>query len=194
MKISLDLACDSPKEWLDAVMADFNSFLRDHADCERKASAMAMSLVAKYPDRIEIIPELIETALEEMEHFQAVYKIMEERGIQLNHEITEDPYVKKLHGLMHSDVERRFLDRLLLASVIECRGAERFKMVWEALPVGPLKKFYHELWASEAKHGNIFVAFALKYYPEEKVYARLRELTDKEATIIKELKIRPALH
>ena len=75
MKFSLDLACESPKEWLTAVLSDFNSFLQDHADCERKASAMALSMVAKYPDRTEIIPELIETALEEMEHFQAVYKI-----------------------------------------------------------------------------------------------------------------------
>lgn len=194
MKISLDLACESPKEWLAAVMADFDTFLRDHADCERKASAMSMSLVAKYPDKTEIIPELIETALEEMQHFQAVYQIMQDRGIQLNHEITEDPYVKQLLSLMHSDVESRFLDRLLLASIIECRGAERFRMIWEALPAGKLKKFYHELWASEAKHGNIFAAFALRYFPNERVYARLKELTEKEARIIQGLKIRAALH
>src|SRR5690349_11060233 len=61
MKLSLDLKTESPKAWVDAVMADFNSFLQDHADCERKASAMALSFVAKYPDRKEIIDELIET-------------------------------------------------------------------------------------------------------------------------------------
>ena len=55
MKLTLDLASESKQEWIDAVMADFNSFLQDHADCERKASAMAMSFVAKYPDRKEII-------------------------------------------------------------------------------------------------------------------------------------------
>ena len=62
MKQAIELRCASPKEWVDAVLEDFDSFLQDHADCERKASAMAMSLVAKYPDRTEIIPELIETA------------------------------------------------------------------------------------------------------------------------------------
>ena len=31
--------------------------LADHADCERKASGMAMSLVAKYPDRTPILKD-----------------------------------------------------------------------------------------------------------------------------------------
>ena len=68
MKLNLDIAVPSKQEWIDAVMADFPSFLQDHIDCERKASAMAMSFVAKYPDRKEIIPELIEIGIEELEH------------------------------------------------------------------------------------------------------------------------------
>ena len=58
MKLAIELKCDSPQAWLDCVMANFDEFLQDHADCERKASSMAMSFVAKYPDRKEIIPEL----------------------------------------------------------------------------------------------------------------------------------------
>ena len=68
MKLNLDIKAPSSEAWLQAVLSDFNAFLQDHADCERKASAMAMSFVAKYPDRKEIIPELIETAIEELEH------------------------------------------------------------------------------------------------------------------------------
>ena len=64
MKLSLELTQPSSSDWLDAVMVDFDAFLQDHANCERKASAMAMSFVAKYPDRLEIIPELIDTAIE----------------------------------------------------------------------------------------------------------------------------------
>ena len=96
MKLTLDLGCESKQEWVDAVINDFDAFLQDHADCERKASAMAMSFVAKYPNRKEIIPELIETGIEELEHFQMVYKVMEERGISLQHSIGEDPYLKAL--------------------------------------------------------------------------------------------------
>lgn len=51
MKYAIDLKVPSSQEWLNAVMQDFDTFLQDHADCERKASAMATSLIAKYPDR-----------------------------------------------------------------------------------------------------------------------------------------------
>ena len=158
MKLSPELKYNTSPEWVATVMGDFNSFLQDHADCERKASAMAMSFVAKYPDRVEIIPELIETGVEELEHFQQVYAHMAKRGIQLAKEMKQDPYISALLQLCHSDPLRRFLDRLLLASIIECRGAERFRLVSNAIAKDQeLKEFYHDLWTSEAKHGNIFV-------------------------------------
>ena len=119
---------------------------------------------------------------------------MQEQGVQLTHEIKQDVYMKQLIDLCRSGKEDRFLDRLLLASIVECRGAERFKMVYEALPVGELKKFYHELWASEAKHGNIFVKMALNYFEENEVYNRLDELNNQEAEILLALPIRAALH
>src|SRR5438034_4519509 len=96
MKYSLELAAATAPEWVRGVMSDFPAFLQDHADCERKASAMAMSLVAKYPDRVEILPELIETGIEELEHFQQVYGHMQKRGIRLVKEMTKDLYIKYL--------------------------------------------------------------------------------------------------
>lgn len=194
MKHAIDIKVPSSAEWLHAVMSDFDSFLIDHANCERKASSMAMSLVAKYPDRVEIIPGLIETALEELEHFKQVYEVMENRGIKLAHEIEKDMYAVQLVALCNDGIENRFLDRLLLGSVMECRGAERFKLVADALPDGDLKLFYKMLWTTEAKHGNIFVKFALTYFPEQKVYSRLEELMLAEAEIIKNLPVKAALH
>jgi tRNA-(ms[2]io[6]A)-hydroxylase len=194
MKLNLDIKIPSKKEWLDAVMDDFDSFLQDHADCERKASAMAMSFVAKYPDRVEIIPELIETAVEELEHFQQVYALMESRGIQLIHSIGGDPYVQALIKKCHSGRRERFLDRLLVASVVETRGAERFRMVSEAQKDEELFRFYKNLWVSEAKHGHIFVKMALNYFEKEEVYPRLEWWVEQESEIIDALEIRPALH
>ena len=133
MKLTLELIAASKPEWVAAVLNDFDTFLQDHADCERKASSAAMSLVAKYPDRTAIIPELIDTALEELEHFQQVYALMEKRGVQLLHSISEDPYIKGLMKRMHSGIEERFLDRLLISSVFETRGAERFRLIEEGL-------------------------------------------------------------
>jgi tRNA-(ms[2]io[6]A)-hydroxylase len=195
MKYSLELATATHPDWVRTVSADFPAFLQDHADCERKASAMAMSFVAKYPDRIEIIPELIETAIEELGHFQQVYAHMARRGIRLAKEISEDPYIRALLALCRTDPLNRFLDRLLLASIIECRGAERFRLVCAALEHDvELKEFYHQLWVSEAKHGNIFVKMALNYFEKRSVYSRLQELNEAEGKIIQCLKLRPALH
>ena len=83
MKRSIDVKIASSQEWIDKVLSDFPSFLRDHADCERKASGMANSFVAKYPNRVEIIPDLIDIAIEEMEHFKQVYDVMAAQGIAL---------------------------------------------------------------------------------------------------------------
>lgn len=194
MKFRIDLHSDSKEEWIKAVITNFDEFLQDHADCERKASAMAMSFVAKYPNRVEIVPELIETAVEELEHFRDVYGIMERRGISLNHEIGKDPYVSKLLKYCRDGREERFMDRLLLASLVETRGAERFRLVYEHQQEEELKSFYHRLFASEAKHGEIFVRMALNYFDEKAVYHRLGEMTEIEAIVLDELPIKAALH
>jgi len=195
MKYSLEPAVATRPEWVTTVVSNFPAFLQYHADCERKASAMAMSFVAKYPDRVEIIPDLIETAIEELDHFQQVYAHMVKRGVRLAKEITEDPYIKALLDLCRTDPLNRFLDRLLLASIIECRGAERFRLIGDAIQNdAELKQFYHRLWTSEAKHGNIFVKMAMNYFDEKKVYSRLRELNEAEGRIIQSLALRAALH
>lgn len=194
MKQRIDLKVESSQEWIDTVVSDFDEFLKDHANCERKASAMAMSFVAKYPNRVEIIPELINTAVEELEHFRSVYAIMEERGIELTHEIGQDIYVKQLLDKCRDGREERFMDRLLLASLVETRGAERFRMVYEVMDDPELRRFYQELWASEAKHGEVFVRMALNYFEEKAVYKRLEEMTDYEAVVLQSLPLKPALH
>ncbi len=194
MKYRIDLKCESSKEWIEAVIGDFDSFLQDHANCERKASAMAMSFVAKYPDRLDILQELIDIGIEELEHFKTVYQIMEERGVVLPAQMTEDLYIKGLIDFCRSGREERFMDRLLLASLVETRGAERFRMVYENIDEPQLKDFYHQLWASEARHGEVFVRMALNYFDEDSVYSRLGAMTDYEAEVLSNLPIKAALH
>ena len=194
MKLSPELKFETPPDWTKAVMSDFNSFLQDHADCERKASAMAMSLVAKCPDKVTIIPWLIETAVEELDHFQKVYAVMEQRGVRLMSDMKPDLYIKRLLDHSRPRPEDRLLDRLLMVSIIECRATERFRLVAEALEDEDLKVFYKMLWTTEAKHGNIYVKMALEYYPKEEVSKRLEELVDIEADICKALPLRAAVH
>lgn len=194
MKLSLDLTVLSSQEWIDHVLNNLDEFLQDHADCERKASSMAMSFIAKAPEKLEIIPVLIDTAVEELEHFQDVYKIMEKRGIPLAKEMQQDHYVKELISHCRHTPAERFMDRLLIASVVECRGAERFKKVADNIQDEELQVFYKRLWTSEAKHGHIFVDMALKYYDKEEVYERLNYFNKVEGEILSKLPIRAALH
>jgi tRNA-(ms[2]io[6]A)-hydroxylase len=95
---------------------------------------------------------------------------------------------------MHSGQNERFRDRLIVASIVENRGFERFKMVSEHIQDEELSKFYFMIYESEAKHGHIFVDMALNYFPEKEVLARWEELSEKEALILEALPIRPTLH
>ncbi len=175
------------------MLADFDNFLLDHANCERKASALAMSLVVKYPDRRNIVTGLIDLAQEELQHFREVYELLEQRGLSLAKD-EPDPYVNQLLKLARHGREERFIDRMLISSVVECRGAERFEILAKALQKGALKSFYERLWKSEAKHGHQFVHLLLQECDEDIVFARLDELMKLEATIVENLTLRPALH
>jgi len=187
MKHSIDLVYKTPAEWADFVLKDLNGFLQNHADAERKASAMALHFIAKAPERVEIIPALIDTAQEELEHFAMVYKIMEERGIRLPHKIPSSVYITSLMKLCRDGQDDRFLDRMILASIIEVRAAEKLRLISEALTDPELKKFYKMLWTSEAKHGDLYVKLALNYWSKDVVYQRLEELNIAEGEILSQL-------
>lgn len=187
------LKSSTPREWLDVVFSDFDAFLIDHALCERKASAMGMSLVAKYPDRVSILEPLIAFAREELEHFHIMFKVLSERGLMLPAD-TKDAYVNGLHKLMPSDPEALLLDRLLVAGVVEARGCERLSMVTRALEDPALKETYLELTRAEARHHALFFRLAERYFPAERIRARAETLFAAEAALVATLPLRPAVH
>lgn len=179
--------------WTETVLADFDRFLVDHAAAEKKASGMAISMISHYPDRSELVKAMADLAVEEMTHFREVLKLMSERHLILAPD-TKDAYVTALRKLSRSGSEVYFLDRLLLGGVIEARGCERFGLLAEALPEGELKSFYRAITASEARHENLFVELANKYFASDTVLQRLDELLDEEAKICERLPIIAALH
>lgn len=183
----------TPPEWLDAVFADFDAFLADHALCERKASAMGMSLVAKYPDRPLILEPLIAFAREELEHFHIMFKVLAERRLPLPPD-TKDSYVNGLRQSMRSEPEALFLDRLLISGVVEARGCERLQMVTEALDDSELKRIYLELTRAEARHHALFFRLAERYFSVERVKSRAAELFAAEAELVRSLPLRAAVH
>lgn len=183
----------TPAAWLEAVFADFDSFLVDHALCERKASAMGMSLVAKYPDRPLILEPLIAFAREELEHFHIMFKVLADRGLSLPAD-SKDPYVNGLRAKMRSEPEALFLDRLLVSGVVEARGCERLQMVTEALEDPALEQIYLELTRAEARHHALFFRLAERYFPPAQVKARATELFAAEAELVRSLPLRARVH
>ena len=192
-RLRAQLASSTDPEWVKVILENFDDFLIDHASCERKAMAYAMSVVVKYPDRTEIIPDLLQVAQDELDHFRDVLLLMNERGLQMTPD-EPDPYVNQLIKVCRHGREKRLLDRLLVASVIETRGAERFRIIAEALEDPRLKDFYRDLWATEARHGDVFKKMALNYFDEAEIDSRNQEIIDAEAKIIANLEWRPSLH
>jgi tRNA-(ms[2]io[6]A)-hydroxylase len=192
-KKSPELLSTTSPEWIKTVLANFDSFLADHASCERKANALLMSMVVKYPDRPGIIPQLIELAQEELEHFAETYAFMAKRGLLLQKD-EPDPYVKQLLAVARHGRDERFIDRMLISSVIERRGAERFRLVAENVTDPELAAFYEKLWKSEVKHAHVFTLLLKQEYDEELIDVRHQELLQIEADINDCLELRAALH
>ncbi len=192
-KKSIDVLVNTSPAWVKAVSLDFDAFLLDHANCERKASAMAMSFIAKYPDRPSLIPAMIDLALEEIEHFRDVYEICAARGLTLRKD-EPDLYANRLLNAARHGRDERLIDRMLIGSVIESRGAERFALLGRELEDETLRAFYARLGKAELKHGHLFVHLLLKEFDEQLVYPRLHEFLELEAEIVTDLELRPALH
>ena len=175
-------------------MADFDSFLIDHAANERKASTLAMSMVVHYPDKDDIVREMIDLAMEEMAHFREVIKIMLKKGLQQVPDKTSF-YIGSFMKAMRKAPQYYLLDRLLMFSIVEKRGAERFGIVGQAIINDKkIKDFYQRLAAAEYRHYELFISLAHKYFSAEEVGVRLKELLIVEADIINKCEIRAAMH
>ncbi len=191
--LEIQLVNRSPATWVQAVMDDFNTFLIDHAACERKAAAVATSMICHYPDRNRLVAEMADLAAEEMSHYRQVIKLIHARGISLTAD-TKDPYVNALRKHVRNGRDEYLMDRLLVAGVVEARGTERFSLIASHCPDSKLKQFYQQLAISESRHQQMFLDLAIHYLPVDEVHKRLLHLQHVEAEIVDALIPRAALH
>ncbi len=191
----LPLKASSPQGWLEAVLADFDRFLLDHAACERKASALAMSFIVKFSDRLALIEPMVALAREELAHFHEVYRIIARRGLALQAD-EKDPYVIGFLKHVRHGREEHFLDRLLVAAIIEARGCERFYRIGAALgdSDADLANYYMKLGREEAGHYKIFVNIARNYFTNLDVRQRMEELLQIESEVMLSVPFRAAVH
>ena len=187
------LKYQTPPEWAATALSNFDAFLLDHAACERKASAVGLSFVVRYPDRTELIEPMIQFAREELEHFHQVARVVLDRGLQMAGD-EPDEYVNILMKAVRTGRDERFLDRLLVSSAIEARGFERLTLIADKIEEPKLKTFYERLARAEGHHKDFFLEIARLYFSEAAIGTRLDQILDLEAAAIQAVPHRSALH
>jgi tRNA-(ms[2]io[6]A)-hydroxylase len=183
--------------WVQAAEADLDGLLCDHAHCELKAAQSALSLLARYGGEAPVLLEpLTALAREETQHFAEVEQRLRARGGRLGAPRRDD-YVASLRAAAARDRHQNkpaLLDRLLIASLIEGRSCERFRLLSERLQDLELRGFYRELMAAEAHHFALFTELAADCFGADESRSRLRVLAEREAAIADQLPLGPTVH
>ena len=182
----------TPRAWAVQAVQRFDEVLVDHAHCEKKAAAHALSMLAAFPGVPGLPRAMARLAREEAGHLGQVLSLLEKRGLSLGRD-PGDPYAQALQQTVRQPARERLLDRLLISALIEARSEERLRMLSEALPDEELRGFYARLADAEEGHGELFLRLARKAVPEQ-VAPRLDQLLQLEARLIRDLPMRAAIH
>jgi len=191
----LHLKSESTTRWLKQVDEHLDDILIDHAHCERKAASTAMNLMNSYTENRDLCREMTRIVEEELEHFEMVLCILDQRGIEFRR-IASGPYGRKLNALVRNSEPDRGVDRLLVASLIEARSCERFSLLSEYVRErdSVLADFYASLFESEARHHTTYVRLAEHFAPRETVRSRLDQLSSEESMILAQGSNLPRMH
>ncbi|MGH8403235.1 MAG: tRNA-(ms[2]io[6]A)-hydroxylase, partial [Gammaproteobacteria bacterium] len=153
------LLCTTSQAWVDAAVRNQDALLIDHANCEKKAAATALSLIFQYgerhPDMQGVLSRL---AREELRHFEQVLRVMKQRGIRYR-ALSASRYAESLRRYARHHEPERMADILLIGAFIEARSCERFRALQAHLDTG-LADFYTGLAAAEARHFEVYLKLA----------------------------------
>jgi tRNA 2-(methylsulfanyl)-N6-isopentenyladenosine37 hydroxylase len=179
--------------WIEQALANLDTILLDHSHCERKAAGTAINLMFRYPSNTKLVRQLTAIAREELEHFEQVNQILEQRGVPLA-PLNAPPYAKGLMSQVRTQEPHRLLDSLLVSGLIEARSHERLGLLGTHLPDPKLAAFYRSLMASEARHFGIYWLLADTYFDRALVQSRLAELAVVESDLLSTLYHEPRIH
>lgn len=187
----LGLKLPTDPRWVDLAEMDLEEILTDHAYCEQKAATSCISLIQRYPEKVEMVKALAPIVTEEWGHFRLVLLELERRNLKLGTQ-RKDEYVNEMMKFQQKggNREKSLLEKLLLFALIEARSCERFRLLSLNLKEDDLKEFYHKFMVSEAGHYRLFIDLAKNYFGEETVKARWQEYLAKEAEVLANLELR----
>ncbi|MCB9664779.1 MAG: tRNA-(ms[2]io[6]A)-hydroxylase [Alphaproteobacteria bacterium] len=179
----LRLASATPPAWVDAVAAQVDLLLLDHAHCEKKAASTAMNLMFRHGDQPGLVRALTALAREELDHLAEMLDVLEARGLAFAR-LEPSPYAARLLTAVRRGEPHRLVDTLLCCALIEARSCERMRLLSLHLPDPDLRALYADLLASEARHFHTYVDLTKRLHPGVDVDDRLAELARHEARIL----------
>ena len=155
------LGCRTPDAWIAAALADQQTLLIDHKNCEFKAASTALSLMAKYNTHVDLINLMSRLAREELVHHEQVMRLMKRRKIALR-PLSAGRYASGLRSVVRTHEPVKLVDTLVVGAFIEARSCERFEALVPHLDA-ELGKFYFGLLKSEARHFQGYLRLAYQY-------------------------------
>ena len=184
----LGLKMPTDPRWANLASISLEEILTDHAFCEQKAATQCISLIQRYPDKVELVNALSPVVTEEWGHFRMVWAEMKKRGFSLGKQ-RKDDYVNLLLQNEPKGVpaDEKLLHKLMICAMIEARSCERFRLLSENLEEGALRKFYYKFMVSEAGHYRLFIDLAEQYYTKEKVKKVWQQWLAIEETVLNDL-------
>lgn len=181
------LPCQTPTAWLieAAKPARRAQLMIDHANCEKKAAATAMSLIWRHTGQVDLLQKMSQLAREELLHFEQVCGLMQRRGIEYV-ELTAARYAAGLRAACRTQEPARLVDTLLVGAIVEARSCERFHRLAEYIESddAELAKYYRSLLRAEGRHFEDYLALAVDRVGQAVVDERLMVLTAIERDLV----------
>ena len=176
------LPCPTPGAWVRAALARQDVLLLDHRNCELKAAATAMSLIARYGQDAELSAALSKLAREELVHHEQVLRILKKRRIEPR-PVSAARYASGLRKLVRNHEPQKLVDTLVVGAFIEARSCERFEALVPHLDE-ELGKFYGGLLKSESRHFQGYLKLAYQYGEEADVGRVVERMREAECELI----------
>jgi tRNA-(ms[2]io[6]A)-hydroxylase len=190
---AFELGYATPPEWASHAAAEPLLLLGDHAHCELQAAVACSALIARYPDRPQLVDLAARVISEEMVHFRRVVALLRELGGELG-DTGPNPYAEGLRKGSSGTRKSGLLDRLLLAALIERRSCERFELLAASGADPRLVDLYADLAPEEVEHQRLFLETARSECPDANPDRRLAELVAVEAALVPGLPFSPRMH
>jgi len=182
-----------PDSWLPKVRANLGPVLVDHGHLERKAANAAINM-QKYVELYDRVSELNAIAIEELQHFEIVLRLLKERGVPFG-QAQRSPWISGMMHALRKGRKEQAIDHLTVCALIEGRSCEKFQILAEGVrDLDPgLADFYASLVESEGNHYATYLIMA-RHIDEAEAARRLDHFLDLDAELIRQPNPQLILH